>query len=154
MKRFLNKRGKQATTALVLTAWMFAFASGIANACLLEQARGSHVQAHSHAAGIDASPHAHAHAATGPSEQVTDMPGDADQSPAAKALCLEACDDREHYLPKQNLTLDPPDLAPLIVVAVVWIASQSIASAAGVKPDKAADPFGIPIRLRYSRLTL
>ena len=150
MKRFLNRRTKHTTTALVLIAWLFALAAGIANACLLEQARGTH--SHSHAAGIEQLPHPHA--VTALSAQATEVEGDADQSPAAKALCLDACDERTHYLPKQDSSLDPPDLAPLTVFAVVWIASQPIASAVRVEPDNHADPFGIPIRLRYSRLTL
>ena len=136
----------------MLIGWLFALASGIANACLLEQARGTHVHAHSHAAGIEESPHAHA--VTQPSEQANDSEGDGDLSPAVKALCLDACGERTHFLPKQGSPLDQPDLPPLTVVAVVWIASQPIAAAVRVEPDKDADRFGIPIRLRYSRLTL
>ena len=94
------------------------------------------------------------HPATTLSEQANEVEGDAHQSPASKALCLDACDERTHYLPKQDSSLDPPDLAPLTVFAVVWIVSQPIASAVRVEPDNHADPFGIPIRLRYSRLTL
>ena len=152
MKRFFNIRTKHTTTALVLIAWLFALAAGIANACLLEDARGTHSHSHSHAAGIEQLPHPHA--VTALSEQATEVEGDADQSPAAKALCVDACDDRTHYLPRQDSSLDPPDLAPLTVFAVVWIANQAIASAVRVEPDNHADPFGIPIRLRYSRLTL
>jgi len=150
MKRFLNKRTKHSTTALVLIAWLFALASGIVNACLPEQALGTH--SHAYAADIEESPHAHAY--TEVSEQATDIEGDADQSPVTKALCLDACDERTHYLPKQDASLDHPDLAPLTVVAIIWIASQPIALAVRLEPDKDADPFGIPIRLRYSRLTL
>lgn len=148
MKRFLNSRTKRTTTAVVLLAWLFALASGIANACLLEEGRGTH----SHAADIDASPHAHAVAE--PSEQATNIDSDTDQSPTAKALCLDACDDRTHSLPKQDPSLDQPDLAPLTVFAIVWIATQPISSAVRLDRDNHADPFGIPIRVRYSRLTL
>ena len=150
MKRFLSRRTKRTTTAVVLIAWLFALASGIANACLLEGARGTH--SHSHATGIEESPHAHA--VTELSEQSTIIEGGTDQSPAAKALCLDACDDRSHYLPKQDWSLDQPDPAPLTVVAIVWIAGQPIVSAVRVERDNHADPFGIPIRLRYSRLAL
>ena len=148
MNRFFNIRTKHATTVLVLIAWLFALASGIANACLSEEAR----RTHSPAAATDQVPHPHP--ATTLSEQANEVEGDAHQSPASKALCLDACDERTHYLPKQDSSLDPPDLAPLTVFAVVWIVSQPIASAVRVEPDNHADPFGIPIRLRYSRLTL
>ena len=148
MKRVFNIRTKHATTVLVLIAWLFALASGMANACLLEKARGIH----SPAAGSDQLPHPHA--ATTPSEQANEVEGDADQSPEAKALCLHACDERTHCLPKQDSSQSQPDLVALTDFVVVWVASQSIASQVHVEPESHADPFGIPIRLRYSRLTL
>ena len=148
MKRFLNSRIKHTTTALVLIAWLFALASGIANACLLEEARGTH----SHAAGIEKSPHTHA--ATELPEQTTDSEGDTDQSPAAKALCLDACDDRTHALPKQDASLDQPQLAPVTVIAIVWLATQPIESVVRLERDNHVGPFDVPIRVRYSRLTL
>ena len=154
MKRFLNNRTRHATTALVLIAWLFAIASGIANACLLQDARANRSNAHSHAAGIEASPHAHAQTDTERSGDATDIDGDADQSLAAKALCLDACEERTHCLLKQNSSLDQPDLPPPTVFAVVWIASQSVVSTVRLDRDNHADPFGIPIRVRYSRLTL
>lgn len=148
MERFFNSRNQRTTTALVLFAWLFALASGIVNACSLEQAGGSH----SHAAGSENSPHAHAVADL--PEQTTDAADDTVQSASAKALCLDTCDDRTHSLPKEDASPGHPLLAPLALFAVVWIASQPVVSTVRLDRDNHADPFGIPIRVRYSRLTL
>lgn len=148
MERFLNRRAKHTTTAVVLIAWILALASGIANACLLERARGTH----SHAASVEESPHTHA--ATELPEQAPDIEGNTDQSAATRALCLDACDDRTHALAKKEASLGQPHLAPLTVVAMVWLATQPIESVVRLERDNHADPFDVPIRVRYSRLTL
>ena len=148
MKRFLNSRTKHTTTALVLMAWLFALASGIANACLLEGARGTHA----HAAGVEESPHTHA--ATEPLGHAPDIAGNTDESPTTRALCLDACDDRAHAQVKQHASPDQPHLAPLTVIASIWLATQPMASMVRLQRDNHAEPFDVPIRIRYARLTL
>lgn len=148
MKPFLNSRTKHTTTALVLMVWLFALASGIANACLLEGARGTHA----HAAGVEQSPHSHA--ATERPEQAFDIVGNTEQSPGTRALCLDACDDRTHAQVKQDGSPDQPHLAPLAVIAIIWLATQPMAWTVRVQRDNHAEPFDVPIRIRYSRLTL
>lgn len=148
MEHFLNNRTKHATAALVLIAWLFALAAGIVNACSLGEVRESH----SHAAGIEQSPHSHA--VTARSALATDINDDIDASPTLKALCLDVCDERTNTLLKQDASLDSPLLAHLAVIAIVWIANQPIVSTVRLDRDNHADPFGIPIRFRYSRLTL
>lgn len=150
MKHSFNRRTKRMTTAVTLFVWLFGLVSGIANACSLEEARGN--RAHSHVAGIDESPHAHG--VTERSAQATDIDDDIDASPTFKALCLDACDERTNTLPKQDAPLDQPLFAPLAVIAIVWIANRPIVSTVRLDRDNHGDPFGIPIRVRYSRLTL
>ena len=150
MNRFLNSRVKRTTTAITLFVWLFGLASGIANACSLEETRGT--RAHSHVAGLEESPHSHG--VTERSAQAADIDDDIDASPTFKSLCLDACDERTNTLPKQDVSLDPPLLAPLAVIAIVWIANQPIVSTVRLDRDNHADPFGIPIRVRFSRLTL
>ncbi len=150
MKHPFNRRTKRMTTALTLFVWLFGLASGIANACSLDEALGTH--AHSHVAGLEES--LHSHAVTEPSAQATDNDDDIDASPTFKALCLDACDERMNTLPKQDASLDLPLLGPLAVIAFVWIANQPVVSTVRLDRDNHADPFGIPIRVRYSRLTL
>ena len=148
MKRFFNNRTKHTTTALVLIAWLFALISGIANACLPEGAHG----VHAHLAADETSPHVHA--ITNRSVQTGAVEDDVDTSPTVKVLCADACEDRTHAVPKRNAPADQPSLAPFAVFAVAWSAHRPPAST--VRFDRAthADPFGIPIRVRYSRLTL
>ncbi len=150
MKCFLNSRTNRSTATLVLIAWLFALASGIANACLLEAPRGTHP----HAAGVAESLHAHAPALAQPPGHAAVIESDSEQSSAAEALCHDACDDRTNSVPKQTASLAPPHLARLVVIAIIWLATQPAVSAIGLARDNHADPFGIPIRVRYARLTL
>ena len=148
MKRVLNNQTTHRTTAIVLIAWFFALASGIANACMLEGARGKH----SHASGVEQSPHSHA--AAGILEQATDVSDVTEQPPPTKALCLDACDDRTHSLVRQDVSVEQPHFAPLTVIAFVWLAAQTMELAARTERDNRADLYDVPIRIRYSRLTL
>lgn len=150
MKHPSNRRTKRMTTAITLFVWLFGVASGIANACSLEEMRGTH--AHSLVTGVEEAPHSHRSAER--SAQATDIDDDINASPTFKALCLDACDERTNTLPKQDASLDPPLLAPLGVIAIVWIENQPIVATVRLDRDNHADPFGIPIRIRYSRLTL
>ena len=145
-----NRRTKRMTTAITLFVWLFGVASGIANACSLEEMRGTH--AHSLVTGVEESPHSHRIVER--SAQATDIDDDINASPTFKALCLDACDERTNTLPKQDASLDPPLLAPLGVIAIVWIENQPIVATVRLNRDNHDDPFGIPIRVRYSRLTL
>ena len=148
MKHFFNSSTKHTTTALMLVVWLFALASGIANACLLEEARGTHA----HAAGTEQSSHTHLIATR--SAQGTDIDDNIDESPTFKALCLDACDGRSNVLLKQDASEDQPLLAPMALFAISWRANQPVESTVRLDRDRHADPFGIPIRVRYSRLTL
>ena len=148
MKRFLNNQTTHTTTVIVLITWLFALASGIANACLLEGPGGTH----SHAAGVEQSPHSHAHA--GIPEQATDNADVSEQSAPTKALCLDACDDRAHAMVKQDTVVDQPHFSLLTIIAFVWLAAQPMESAERTERHNRADVSDVPIRVRYSRLTL
>ena len=152
MKRFFNNHRKHTTTAMVLLAWLSALGSGIANACLLEGARGTHHQA----AGVEQSPHSHAPAPahTGVPDHDSHVSNDTEQPPPTKALCLDACDERTHAMVKQDVSVAPPHFAPLTVIAVVWLAAQTMESAVRTERDNRTDLYDVPIRVRYSRLTL
>lgn len=145
MKRFLNGRTKRCTTAIVLIAWLFGLGSGIVNACLFEGPRGTHF----HTAISEAVPHAHAGTGQAPGTN-----SHTDHSPSNKALCLDACDDRAHALLKQDTSIDQPHLAALTLVAVIWLPTQPIESAVRLERNDYGEPFDVPIRVRYSRLTL
>ena len=148
MKPLFNSRTKRNTAFVVLLVWLFALASGVANACLI-QAReiGGHGSpaAHSSAAG-----NGHAHLAFHVDAIAQHEPG----LVASKSQCLKVCDDGSQSLPKQQADFDltHPGLAPLLAVA--WSTATPVVSALGLTVFQRPPDLGLPIRVRLSRLAL
>jgi hypothetical protein len=148
MKLSFSSRTKRRTAFLVLLGWVFALASGVANACLLE-ARVTH-----------------AHAASAESSETAQTPlvspGHAgvvaghDDSHAAQAPCLKACDDSSRSLARQDLTATQADPGPAPLVSILWTALTP--APAATTPRRMVDIQPAlperPIRVRYSRLAL
>lgn len=150
MKLFSNTRARRNTAFMVLLVWLFALASGVANACLLE-ARGT--QAHVATAGFSEAVQAPA-VLPGHAGAVADHD---DDSLAAKAPCQKVCDDGSHSLPKQDLTVaqTEPGPAPLVaVLAVLCTAATPVVSTSARMDDVQPALPELPVRVRYSRLTL
>ena len=148
MKLSFSPRIKRNIAFLVLLGWVCALASGVANACLLE-ARVTHA----HAASAESSETAQALLVSpGHAEVVADH----DDSHAAKALCLKACDDGSHSLSRQDLPAAQADPGPAPLVSILWTALTPAPAATtplrmvGVQPALPERP----IRVRYSRLAL
>ena len=147
MKLLSSTFAKRNTASLVLLAWVFAMAAGVANACLLE-AREAH--GHLVAAGgfqEAATPGMSA----GRARAVADHDDDAHNS---KASCLKACDDVAQSLPKQVLTAAQADPGSAPLVSILWTAAT--AAALPLRRTDPAQPHAPerPIRVRYSRLAL
>ena len=147
MKPFQNHRTKRNTAFAVMLVWLFALASGMANACLLESP-GTHAHTtkagHMEAAGS-------LRALAGHSADVDDHDDDSD---AGRESCLKTCDDGSNAPVKLQIgsDLSDPGAAPLIAVA--WDSSTRIASKS-FSPDDLQPPIvGPPFRVRYARLTL
>ena len=145
MKPFSSTFAKRKAVAMVLLTWLFALASGVANACLLEPPT---TPAHVVAAASDG---ARAVAVTaGHTGAVADG---GHESLSAEAPCLTVCDDSSNALVSQpNMT--QADAGPAPLVRVIWpavVADQ-------VAPSQTGDPWPsatrLPLRLRYSRLAL
>jgi hypothetical protein len=153
MKPFFHTRAKRRTTLVVLLAWVFALASGVANACL-PQLRMGHGYGHSHDPTA-----AHTLAAGDAHERVVGharaAPNDDGHMAAAKASCLKVCDDGSRSLVKQpsGFGLTDPGLAPF--VALAW---STATAPVGVAPGRAGDLLpptsGPPLRALFSRLAL
>ncbi len=147
MKLFSNTRARRNTAFMVLLVWLFALASGVANACLLE-ARGTH--AHVAKAGYSEAVQAPAvlpgHAGA--------VAGHDDDSLTAKAPCQKVCNDGSHSLPKQDLTVAQTDPGPAPLVAVLWTAVAPVVSTSARMDDVQPALPELPVRVRYSRLTL
>jgi hypothetical protein len=145
MKLFTNHFAKRKTAVLMLLAWLFALASGVANACLLE------------------TPNTHAHiaaAASGAAHVPAVMAGhtgvvvhDGDESPAAKAPCLKVCDDSAKALATQ-LSLAHADMGPAPLVRVIWLVAAADRVALHPTGDPGSAMPDLPLRVRYSRLAL
>ena len=157
MKLLPNARTKRHAALAVLMLWLFAIATGWANACVLE-ARGTHV----HAAAADASEGDSADAAADAPQAVTVSAGhvsvlaDHDEHPdVSKAPCLKVCDDGSTSVVQLHpgLDLTDPGTAPLAIV--LWTALAPAESALrpwdDLPPPEAAGP---PPRIRFSRLAL
>ena len=145
MKPFSNTFAKRKAVVLVLLTWLFALASGVANACLLETPTAP---AHVVAAGF------------GQARVLAVMAGHmgavADgghESSAAEAACLKVCDDSSNALVSQP-SMAQADAGPAPLVRVIWL----VAVADRVAPSQTGDLWPsatkLPLRLRYSRLAL
>ena len=146
MKLFGHARTKRNTAYAMLLVWLFAIATGVSNACLLEthephnaSQMSAATASHAHVAQVD-----HAAASAGHDEDAA----------STKELCLKACDDGTNTLLKAHSGVDhaDPDHAPL--VATLWTAVPPVVSALRRLDDLAIALFGPPFRVRYSRLLL
>ena len=146
MKPFTNTFSKPKTAIMVLLAWLFALASGVANACLLE------------------TPITHAHVVVATSDGVRAsavMAGhtgavadDGDQSSAAKAPCLKVCDESSNALAMQ-LSRALADMEPAPLIKVLWpvAVADCVAPPHTGESGQPAAP-ELPLRVRHSRLAL
>ena len=146
MNLFPDRDARRKTAFVVLLVWLFALASGVANACLLEE-RGTHSQIA--AAGSDGPAHAvaagHAGVAVGH-----------DAAPhAAKAPCLKVCSDGAQSLVTQDSKVAQGDSGPPPRAVELWPeAKKPDLLARGSAGDNPAATVGPPIRVRFSRLAL
>jgi hypothetical protein len=153
MKFFANTRSKRNTSFVVLLAWLFALASGVVNACLLETPR-SHSHPHSQAVegqGLAAT------ASQAPAEWVahgTGSAGHGDDADNAKESCLKVCDDGTNALPKASSGVDHTDPGPAALVSTKWAGSTQVTLVPRRLEDLVVPSLGPPLRVRYSRLAL
>lgn len=151
MRVLSNNRTRRRTAMAMLLVWLFALASGVVNACALQNSG-----THGHARGdenVDVAPSAQAVGITaGHLGIVASHDGDSDPS---KPPCLKACDEGTRSLVTKapsGLDLSDPSFAPF--TAIVWIALPSVGAAPRRDIDARPPPSGPPARLRFSRLAL
>ncbi len=150
MKFFSNTRTQRNTAFAVLLVWLFALASGVANACLLS-VPATHSTATT-AAWVNT-----ANAAPAPAELAGHLKAHAghdDDSNIAKAPCLKVCDDGSQSLPKAHAAVDQTDPGPAPLVAILWTASAPAVESPRRLDDLQIPTAGPPLRVRYSRLAL
>jgi hypothetical protein len=146
MKHFFSPRARRSTAFMVLLVWLFALASGVANACLLQVP-----QTHSH--GLAAAKFSGmAHAPAGASHAGASA-SHGDEGHASAAPCQKVCDDGSRSVPQPDLKFAQPDPGPAPLV-VLWTAATPVVSAPGPMDDLQPATPGLPLRVRYSRLAL
>ena len=156
MKYFADSRSKRPTALVVLLLWLFALASGVANACLLETPglhshSNPHANLHATAAQAPAHEASHAHSQQRGDRANATGHGDPDTS---KEACLKACDDGTRTAPKAYAGVEQVDPGPPPLVARLWVTSTHIAPAPRRLDALAIPIVGPPLRVRYSRLAL
>ncbi len=142
-----STRSKRHTTRLVLLGWLFALVAGVANACLLEVR-----VTHAHATPVELFETVQAPLVSAAHAGVVAGHG-GDDSHAAKAPCLKACDDGAHSLARQDLTATQADPGPAPLLSILWTASPAAMALRRMDDVQPALPER-PIRVRYSRLAL
>jgi hypothetical protein len=147
MNLFSTARTTRHTVFMVLLVWLFALASGVANACLLEvRETHSHVVAAGYSEAAHASPILPGHAGA---------VADGIDVSQFKAPCLKVCDDGSRSFPKQELTLAQSDPGPAPLLAVLWtISAASVVLAPRSIDDPQPATPALPVRVRFSRLAL
>jgi hypothetical protein len=134
-----HRRASRATAFVVLLAWLFALASGVANACLLE-VRGTH--GHDAPSAVVSAGHAGA------------VAGHHHDSHGAKANCLKVCSDGGQSPTTPDIKVAQADIGLAPVVAVLWNPAVPLAAAPHRVTDDPPTAAGPPIRVRFSRLAL
>lgn len=143
-------RTRRNTACVMLFVWLFALASGVANACLLKPP-GVHDHGspllHLSTTGTTldmAGKHA---------EVLTHEDGDSDTG-LIKESCRKACDEGSQALLTHASSFDVPDpgLAPFVVAA--WAAEVHVAPALGRAHDFRLPERAPPLRVLFSRLAL
>ena len=145
-----NTRTRRNAAYGMLFVWLFAMASGVANACLLD-AHGTHDRAspQSHRSAAVATPGiAGDHA-----EGLTSDHSDSDTGPT-KESCLRACDEGSQSLLKHSSGFDFADPALAPFVAVAWSDGMHVAPASSRAHDFRLPERGPPLRVLFSRLAL
>lgn len=144
MKHLSHASFTRNTAVVVLLLWVFALASGVANACLLEAhdvyPRTDVMEA---VEGIATSEFAHGKA--------VEIDHKTDHS---KTPCQNFCDEESKLLIKQHYSGSQPDLAPVSLIAVLWNSSGTTRLENLCKTDTQPAAYGLALRVRYSRLTL
>ena len=147
MMFFADTHTKRNTAFAMLLVWLFALASGVANACFLETPE-SHARAAKES--VATASHAPVELLAHPSASA----GHHDDSNSAKESCLKVCDDGTNAALKAYSGQDHTDPGPAPWVTTLWTGSAHVVSAPRRLDDLAIPIIGPPIRVRYSRLTL
>lgn len=145
-----NTFTRRHTACVMLVVWLFALASGLANACVLEPHGAQEYSfsplrtAHEDALRVVSGHHA---------ESYTPDVGAADIE-STKSSCLKACDEGSQTLLKHVSSFDLVDPGLASFVTAAWDVQVHRAAAPGQAHDFRLPERGPPVRVLFSRLAL
>ena len=152
MKPFFDRQVKRNTTFFVLFTWLFALASGVANACSIEP-RGTHPDgsvvtsalATEEMEAVETAPD-QVGGAVGDHHHGSDAPG---------TPCQKVCDEGSNSLTKQQSTSIPTDsgLAPFFAFAWASSGTAILSAPSRAGAHEHARP-RLSVRVLFSRLAL
>ena len=149
MNLFINTRTKRGITVVMLLVWLFAVASGVANACLLETpGHHRHSSEEEYTSAAREAPEIvieNTEAYASPHNKDSDL---------SQAPCQRVCDDGVQTLLKHPSAIDLTDIGQATFVAIVWPAPAQLTSLSIWAADLSLPATGPPIRVRFSRLAL
>lgn len=132
---------------MTLVVWLFAIASGIVNACLLE----TH-EAHIHGVSAKQDRSALFSAVV---DHDSHRPADhGDKTNVVNAPCLKFCDDETNTPVKQPSPINLPDVIVVTPIAAIWMPPTLVTMRRHRAQALRSLAAGPPVRLRYSRLAL
>jgi len=148
MTPWFYSRTKRNTALLVLWVWLFALASGVANACLIQanEMRGHGPLVEHSSAAEKGHVISVAHIGT-----ISEYGIGLEES---KSQCIKVCDDGSQSLPKKQGDLDLTYPVLALPPTVTWANATGMASALGLVAFQPHPLPGLPIRVRLSRLAL
>ena len=141
MKLLASTRTKRSTACAMLLVGLFALASGVANACLLEKPE-------SHAGAVQRSAAMASHGPAGLVAHSGTTASHHDDSDSTKESCLKACDDGSHTLLNVYSAFDHTDPGPAALFAILWTGSPGVVLATHRPDDRAPPMVGPPFRIR------
>ena len=151
MSPFSTNRAKRHTAFVTLLLWLFALASGMVNACLLDTP-GTH--SHTVTGGfVETLPAVAVAVAALKGHESTHDDHDDDLG-TAKESCEKTCDDGSNAPVKLQTDPHLTDLGPALLVAILWNATTPVVLASSPRDSLSPPIAGPPVRVRYARLTL
>ena len=142
-----TRRGRRGAAWVILLVWLFAIASGVVNACLLDM-RGTHVH------GASATQERPILLSSVTDDDSHGLADHTDETSDINTPCLKFCDDETNTTVKEPSSLNLPDVILAKPIAAVWILPTAVALKNYQAQALRSFAAGPPVRLRYSRLAL
>ena len=137
MKLLSRTTASRKTASLMLAAWLFVLASGVANACLLEAPNHGGRQSSSESSHITGHTAAPAH----------------DSEPSSKVPCLKACDEGSQALQGSN-GMDSVEPGAPSLAGILWTRPAPLSARHWSGFDTQPSLSDPPERINFSRWAL